>query len=254
VITAGSVVTDVDFGNANKEIYDWAKENNAKVFVNQNHKDLVEDSVEIKKENLIYYAPEQSYKTKLFGNYNFENIALAMKLAEYFDVNINDALMAIENYEPSLKRSETIERDGIKFVVDCYNANPTSMQLALESFLNNTEEKEGENKKALILGDMLELGNYSKEEHEKILKSLEILNKNKNIKTVMLIGENFKNALSQTQTENKPDNNNSENKIKYECFKDSDSAKAWFETQDFSGYTILLKGSRGMRVEKVIGL
>ena len=106
------------------------------------------------------------------------------------------------------------------------------MNLALESFIKNTKNPRG-----VILGDMLELGNFSEEEHEKIVEYLD----NQNLDCIVLVGENFNKAL-----ENK--------NLKSEWFKNSDETGEWFNKQNFRNYTFLLKGSRGIKIEKILGL
>lgn len=235
------------FGNAkgarkaNKEIYDWALKNKAKVFIDKNQKDLMDDSK--KNERIIY--PEIKllsageipliikyhkikYKTQLFGSYNIKNIELAIAIGKYFSIDTNTALSSITKYKPLSKRSEIVRKNKMNFIVDCYNANPSSMRLALESFARSVGGKKG-----VILGDMLEMGKYSLMEHKKIVSFV----LKQRFDTIILIGNNFKKVLK---------NNN----VKW--FQNSESAKEWFKRQNFNGFTFLLKGSRGVRVERVV--
>jgi UDP-N-acetylmuramoyl-tripeptide--D-alanyl-D-alanine ligase len=230
---------------ANKEIYDWALVNNAIVFVNKNHKDLMADSnkniritypkFSIKDTNenpLTVVFKKKKFKTKLFGNYNLENIKLATSVGKNFGVDIESTIKAIRKYKPAAKRSQFIKKNNINFVVDCYNANPTSMLLALESFVNSTKEFRG-----VILGDMLELGKYSDSEHEKIVKYV----LKQKFDCIIFVGKNFKKALADT-------------KETCRWFPDSNSAKLWFSKQKFDNFTFLLKGSRGIKIEKILEL
>jgi UDP-N-acetylmuramoyl-tripeptide--D-alanyl-D-alanine ligase len=184
---------------ANGEIYDWALSHKSKVFVNKKHTDLILDSknnerilypTEILKsadgEPLTIIWNEKTYKTKLFGNYNLENIELAVSVGQYFDISVSVALEAVCQYEPSGKRSEFQTKNNIDFIVDCYNANPTSMTLALESFLKSDKKPAG-----VVLGDMLELGKYSETEHKKIVEYVF----RQKYDCVVFIGESFKKAL-----------------------------------------------------------
>jgi UDP-N-acetylmuramoyl-tripeptide--D-alanyl-D-alanine ligase len=228
---------------ANKEIYDWALQNGAKVFAHKKHPDLAEDS---KNNERIFYPAEilesdnatplgiiwngKKYQTKLFGNYNLENIELAISIGQYFDVTPDVALAAVCRYEPTGKRSEFRTKNKINFIVDCYNANPTSMLLSLESFL-----KSGKKSAGVILGDMLELGKYSETEHKKIVDFVF----RQKFDCIVFVGEKFKKALM------------SETK-KYLWFPNSEEASVWFAEQKFAGFTFLLKGSRGMKIEKVL--
>lgn len=228
---------------ANKEIYDWALEHKAEVFVNQKNTDLMQDS----KDNIrsLYSVQNiestnatplhvlwnnETYKTHMAGNYNIENIELALSIGQYFNVDDKKAIGAICEYTPASKRSEFMTKNNINFIVDCYNANPTSMKLALESFLESDTHPRG-----IILGDMLELGEYSDVEHKKIADFIAT----QKFDSVIYIGERFKKALQNT------DQN-------YQWFENSDIARAWFVEQKFDNYTFLLKGSRGIKVEKVL--
>ncbi len=215
---------------ANKEIYDWAKKYKAKVFVNKNHKDLIKDSSGNK--CIKYPANKIEFKSQLVGNYNLENLELAFAIGKYFKVNKNNSLEAISNYVPLSKRSELKKINGIDFVVDCYNANPTSMKLSLQSFIKSAKHPKG-----VILGDMLELGKYSETEHKKIV---DFVSKQK-LDLTVFIGKNFKKVLKNVN-------------FKYKWFPDSESAKKWFAKQKFTGFTFLLKGSRGIAVEKILDL
>jgi len=230
---------------ANKEIFDWAKTFGIKAFVNNNHQDLLEDSKGLerilypdtngkvlKTTPLEFELNNAKIKTHLFGSYNLENIYSALAIGKYFGIKESQALDVISKYQPKQKRSQMIRYGRNVLIVDCYNANPSSTKLALESFLSNKPSSLG-----VILGDMLELGDYAHEEHKKILK---VLNSAK-LAMVVLIGPEFKKALNSTD-------------LKYNWFEDSLSAKQWLAQQDLGDMTILLKGSRGVRVEEVFDL
>ena len=230
---------------ANKEIYDWAKLNKAKVFVNKKHKDLLKDSsgnkcikyptIDIKASNsspIELSSGKIVFKTHLNGSYNLENIELAVCIGKYFKISKIKAFQAISKYIPSSKRSEFRTVNNIDFIVDCYNANPTSMKLSIQSFIKSTKGLKG-----MVIGDMLEMGIYSDAEHKKIID----LVKRQKIDSLIFIGKNFKKALKNFN-------------LKYKWFPNSDLAKVWFKKQKFDGYTFLLKGSRGIKVEKILEL
>ncbi|MBX4181380.1 UDP-N-acetylmuramoyl-tripeptide--D-alanyl-D-alanine ligase, partial [Candidatus Parcubacteria bacterium] len=193
---------------ANKEIYDWAREHGRSVaFVNTRYQDLVEDSEGLDRRlypqdelevlnsmPLVLRDNGQEYSTHLFGEYNLENIYLALAIGKHFDIDSDAALRKVAEYEPELKRSQIVTRANMIFVVDCYNANPSSMRLALESFVRSAESPRG-----VILGDMLEMGSYAAEEHLKIVEYV----KDQNIDQVIFIGENFKKALEQSRVKHK---------------------------------------------------
>ena len=230
---------------ANKEIYDWALINKARVFVNKNHKDLMSNSRKNKRviypknklenldENPLSIIKNKTiYKTRLFGNYNLENVELAISIGQCFGIDTNDSLRAVCKYEPTSKRSQFLIKNRVNLIVDCYNANPSSMRLSFDSFVGSTR-----NPKGVILGDMLELGKYSDVEHKKIVKHVF----KQKLDCVVFVGKNFKKALEKT-------------KGSYQWFSDSDSARMWFSKQQFKNYTFLLKGSRGIKIEKILGL
>ncbi len=227
----------------NAEIYKWAKKNKSEVFVNKKNKDLLIDSKYTKrttylneKIKVVTETPltlkykNKIYKTNLAGSYNLENIELAVAIGEYFGIKISNSLNIVKKYQPTLKRSQIVVNNSNKFIVDCYNANPTSMKLSLESFY-----KSSKNPRGVILGEMLELGKYSKNEHKKVLNYV-FTKKNE---LVVLIGEEYKKLIE----------NNIGNCL---WFADSTKASDWFKKQNFKKYTFLLKGSRGSKVEKVI--
>lgn len=229
--------------SANKEIYDWARENGAKALVNESHIDQMEDSEEL--ERTLYGGKDleitssyplsikfadKEFITQLAGDYNLENIYSALACGLEFGVECGVALGAISKYLPDAKRSQLLKLGGNDFILDCYNANPSSMSLSLESFSKAKFPKKG-----VVLGDMLELGSYSGTEHKKIVGSLQ----NSDFEVFIFIGPEFKKALSSVN-------------LIYQWFPDSEEAREWFRNQDFSGFTFLLKGSRGMRVERVV--
>ena len=232
--------------NANKEIYDWALGNSRIAFVNEKASDLMEDSKGLQR--VLY--PEHSlkitnsipltikfgneeYRTKLVGDYNLINIQFALSLGKHFEVRPETGLRAITEYHPSSKRSELIIIGDNNFIIDCYNANPSSMMLSLESFIKGSKRPCG-----AILGDMLELGGYSDEEHRKVLSYLAI----QELDLIVFIGNSFKKALGDNPYK------------KYFWFPTSDDAREWFSKQHFEKCTFLLKGSRGIKVEKILGL
>lgn len=229
---------------ANKEIYDWAYENSSLAFVNKNLEDLLEDSSKL--ERILYPEIQLSYShgdflrinfedveyaTNLVGDFNILNIDLALSVAKYFDIDIHTALEKISELKPFTKRSELLEKDGNTFILDCYNANPSSMKLSLESFANSFQKPKG-----VILGDMLELGSYSKEEHKKIVDQV----KEYDFDRIVFVGPNFKEVL--------------DNSFEYKWFTNSKEAKEWFKKEDFKGFTFLLKGSRGIKIEQIFDM
>lgn len=165
--------------------------------------------------------------SQLIGKYNYLNIAAAVCMGDYFKVSSVDIKEAIEEYIPADNRSQIIKKENVTILLDAYNANPTSMEAALENFdqLDNP-------KKIIILGDMFELGSTSKKEHQHIADLAATMS----FKKVVLIGEAF-NAIS-------PKN----------ClqFSSYDAFKKTFNTADYKHAIVLIKGSRGMALERIV--
>ncbi|NBU52616.1 MAG: UDP-N-acetylmuramoyl-tripeptide--D-alanyl-D-alanine ligase, partial [Chitinophagia bacterium] len=170
-----------------------------------------------------------SYHSKLYGSYNCTNLAIALAFGTLFDVTPAEAQQALKNYESTNNRSQIIHIKETAFVLDAYNANPSSMQAALEAFAANKNSK-----KAVILGDMKELGTYAVEAHEQIAALTSTLG----IEKVLLIGPLF----SATSFEH--------NSI--EKFKDLESFKNAFNPADWEYSRVLLKGSRALELEQLI--
>ncbi|MBK9190856.1 MAG: UDP-N-acetylmuramoyl-tripeptide--D-alanyl-D-alanine ligase [Crocinitomicaceae bacterium] len=163
--------------------------------------------------------------SKLVGAYNFDNFLAAICIGRFFNVsaeNINEALSA---YTPANKRSQVEKTERNTLIVDCYNANATSMKAALENFIAIPHEN-----KLAVLGDMLELGPISKVEHQKIVDYLS------DKKTeVILVGQEFENTNTAFQK-----------------FKTSDELLKSGQLNSVNNHLILIKGSRGIKLESVI--
>lgn len=168
--------------------------------------------------------------TNLVGDYNLPNAAAAICVADYFSVPKEQIIDALSEYKPQNKRSQLIEtKKNNTVVVDAYNANPESMRLSINNFAK-LEDKE----KVVILGDMLELGKSSSTEHGKILELLKSLE----IKNAFLVGKEF-NTL----------------KDQYPQYKFIDSTKtlcSYISENQINNKVILLKASRGIKLEDVI--
>ena len=165
-------------------------------------------------------------KTQLVGEYNLPNVLAAVTVGKFFEVPETKIRSAIENYTPSNSRSQLIEKGTNKIILDAYNANPSSMKLAIENFAKNNSEN-----KILLLGAMAELGKESLQEHQQIIDLI----KKYEWKDVALIGGDFLN-LSHP----------------FLSFENSLKAKDWFTKQDIRNSSILVKGSRSMQMEKVL--
>ena len=171
----------------------------------------------------------------LIGKYNFDNIVAAICIGKYFGVDAKKIKEAVENYIPSNNRSQIIQTKQNTIILDAYNANPSSMKAAIENFYEIDEKS-----KYLILGDMLELGQYSVQEHKNILQLII----EKGFQNIILVGDFFLQAFS-------------EMKIKAPnilLFKNSDELvnRLKIESPVINPSWILIKGSRGIKLEKII--
>lgn len=170
-------------------------------------------------------------RTNLIGAYNADNVLAAMCVATYMDIPAADAVAAIEEYVPSNNRSQLKETGSNTLVIDAYNANPTSMRAAIENFAALKMPD-----KVLMLGDMLELGADSVSEH----KGIVALALEKGFGRIFLVGSEFAAACAQLQC-SVP-----------QLFEDSLKLRQHLKEKPLSGCSILIKGSRGKRLERVI--
>jgi UDP-N-acetylmuramoyl-tripeptide--D-alanyl-D-alanine ligase len=169
-----------------------------------------------------------SINTQLIGSYNAENVLAAITIAHYFDVNAEQIKHGLENYVPKNNRSQLTVTETNKLVVDAYNANPTSMRAAIHNFGEMAVEH-----KVLILGDMLELGEQSETEHQEIIQLLESYHFDR----VILVGSFF--AAS---------------KHSFLSFAHVDQAIQYLTEHAVANSYVLIKGSRGIKLEKVLNI
>ena len=227
---------------AKTELYNWLIKNNKTLLIN--HDDIEQKKflnnntisfgnndnsnyhfVNISKNYVSVKSNGITVNTNLYGDYNFSNLCAAISIGLYFKIDINDISKKLKNFNLSINRSEFIEKNNKKIILDAYNANPTSMKSAIESF----EKIDGN--KMVILGDMYELGKHEEKEHEKVIK----LCNSKKIDKCIFIGQIFYRLK----------NNNSSNyfyKNKGDFFENNNQIN---ETN------ILIKGSRGMKMEEI---
>ena len=235
--------------NTKTELYRYIKQNGEFVFVNRSNELLWGLSSEQKrvsygchcgadypvapgecKPYLSVKWKKRLIETRLVGEYNFENAAAAIGVGQYFGVDDNKIQAALEAYQPTNSRSQVIESGKNHIIMDAYNANPTSMQASVRNFRKIC----GENH-LLILGDMRELGQESENEHKAILKLLEELD----YKAAYLVGPNFC-AYSGCK--------------RWWTFPNVDDLFQYLEAHPVEGRDILVKGSRGIKLEKVLPL
>ncbi len=164
--------------------------------------------------------------TQLVGDYNLPNVLAAVTVGKFFEVQESKIKSAIESYTPSNSRSQLIEKNSNKIILDAYNANPSSMKSAIENFASKNVEN-----KIMLLGAMAELGKESLQEHNEIINLI----KKHSWKQVVLVGGDF---LKLPHS--------------FLSFENSLKAKEWFNQQNFQNSYILVKGSRSMQMEKVL--
>lgn len=237
---------------AKGELYDFLREqNNGKIFVDNDNPYLKEISEGI---TTISYGNDDSLfvcgravandpylsfvwkfskndhlvQTKLIGEYNLSNALAAVAIGKYFGVKTANICKAIEEYVPTNNRSQLKETGKNTLIIDAYNANPTSMNAALLNFTKMDVPN-----KTLILGDMRELGNDSAEEHQKIVDLIA----SEDITDVFLVGDHF-----------------SKTKTSYPCFATLENFAEFLKKNPIEERYILIKGSRGLQLEKCVDL
>jgi UDP-N-acetylmuramoyl-tripeptide--D-alanyl-D-alanine ligase len=180
--------------------------------------------------SVVYQHKAYDILTNIFGAYNIENVRAAIATGLFLGVEMKDIVEEVEKYVPQNNRSQVKVTKNNTLICDSYNANPSSMLLAIESFAAiNTENK------VCILGDMLELGEKSEEEHTKIHK---ILTDN-NLRNVILVGTTFSKVSAG---------------FRFKTFPDIARLKEFLRSKPLKGNYILIKGSRGMALEQIYDL
>jgi UDP-N-acetylmuramoyl-tripeptide--D-alanyl-D-alanine ligase len=174
-----------------------------------------------------YMHKDYLIKTNLFGSYNFDNVKAAIATGLFFEVEMDQIVKKVKNYTPENNRSQVTVKGTNTVIRDAYNANPSSMKLAIEAFA--ALESPG---KLCILGDMLELADKAKDEHRQIIELLKKLN----LKEAVLLGQNFSEVSKGSG---------------FRAFTDIKKLKEHLKSANYNGYHILVKGSRGMEMEKI---
>jgi UDP-N-acetylmuramoyl-tripeptide--D-alanyl-D-alanine ligase len=228
--------------NAKNELYQFIKKSNGSIFVNNEDELLLELVSEIDKitygnkgdcsgklENISPFVSvafkNKVIQSKLIGDFQFYNILLAICIGKHFGIADDKIKTAIENYTPSNNRSEIIETQYNTLILDAYNANPSSMKAMLTTFA-----KQGFKKKLCVLGDMLEMGETSLKEH----KAIVTLTKKLQLDSIF-IGTEFL-------------------KVTENAFRNTDEFSKILKGNTVKNKTILLKGSRGIALEKLVAL
>jgi UDP-N-acetylmuramoyl-tripeptide--D-alanyl-D-alanine ligase len=167
-------------------------------------------------------------RTKLTGDYNLYNVLLAYSIGRYFEIDSLKIVQALESYQPSNSRSQILKRGDSTIILDAYNANPSSMEVALKNLAKF------KTKRIAIIGAMKELGQSTYEEHNKLLLQASSLK----IELVVLVGSEFSDVVIPSST------------VLY--FESTELARKWYQGYKFSTETILIKGSRSMALEKIL--
>lgn len=239
---------------ANGELYRYLQKNKGAIFLNTNEKELLTLAQKSKfpKKRTFTYPNEQDYlhcklvnsdffvayeneqgsfiQTQLVGKYNFANIATALCIGKYFGVPADKMDEAILSYKPRNNRSQILQQNTNIILLDAYNANPSSMKEAVENFAQIQTSQS----KAVILGQMNELGSYSYAEHQKLGKLIA----EKNFDLVVLYGDEMQPAL--------------EFLPKAYFFTDKFSLHNWLKDKNLQDWFLLIKGSRGTQMESVL--
>ena len=227
---------------AKSELYNYIQKNNGNVFVNNEAELLIELADNIRKTtygkngdykgSIASNTPfvsvqfgENSIISNLIGDYQFYNIMLAISVGKYFEITDKNIKKAIESYTPKNNRSEIIKTKSNTIILDAYNANPSSMTAMLHSFAKQNYEN-----KLCILGDMLEMGNTSLQEHKAII---DLANELK--LECIFIGTEFAQVHKQ-------------------AYNSTDKFSEFLKEKPIKNKTILLKGSRGIALEKLVEL
>jgi UDP-N-acetylmuramoyl-tripeptide--D-alanyl-D-alanine ligase len=231
------------------ELFDFLRAHDGTVFLMQDFDYLVQMAKGI--QHIIGYGKEQgqiqgdaidhngmlsvqlnkgieiaSIQPHLVGNFNLPTVLAAITIGQYFKVPDEKIKAAIEKYIPTNSRSQLVQWQNNEVILDAYNANPSSMKLAVENFAKINKAN-----KVVCLGGMRELGVDTLMEHQMLIDQL----KQNNWNEVLLVGSEFKNCTHD-----------------YHYFDTVQAAKVWFESKHFSGFTILIKGSRGIQMEQLI--
>ena len=227
------------------ELYAHIAKKQGKLFVSSLSDVLVKKATEyLSADHIIYYGSGENtsegefltvrtndgliIKTQLVGSYNFENVMAAICIGSYFGVSDSDIKDAIEHYVPSNNRSQKLTIGSNTILLDAYNANPSSMTEAMRNF----EKLEAPNK-ITILGEMMELGTYSHDEHIRIVNMVGQMH----LLQRVYVGEGFKMLKEKSD-------------VLY--FENTGQLREWYQAQHFENTTQLIKGSRKNALEKIL--
>lgn len=234
------------------ELFQFLRENKGTVFINS--QDPILSNMAKRFENPVLYPAKgdfcevefvgadpfvvfkvegknKEFKSNLIGAYNFGNIANALAIGKFFEVPMDQAVNAVVNYTPANMRSQLVEKRSNLIILDAYNANPSSMEVAIDTF----GKMSGKKHKMVILGDMYELGEATEEEHAKLGEWVGKYPFDK----ICFTGQHVKAALSKAP-------------MRTLYFPDPFSFRNWLQDSKLEDHLILIKGSRGMKLEGLV--
>ena len=216
------------------ELFDHLDQNGGRAFVAEEDKVLCEMACEREDLAVEYYSRSigEGFRSNLTGDYNRYNIAAAVEIGRYFGVANERIAEAILSFSPDNNRSQAVKTERNQLVVDCYNANPSSMEVALDNIATMEAEH-----KVLILGDMLELGKWSDEAHCNILRKADGI-----AERIILVGKEFTNAYKKSEGLHS----------NYALYPTTAEALVALDNEPISGALVLLKGSRGIKLEQLV--
>ena len=213
-----------------QELYDYLVAHNGTIFRNSDNAYLAQmenNSTQLyttlHHSTQLYTTGTMPSGTNLVGGYNAENVSAALCVGAYFGVSKEQALEAVRRYVPTNNRSQAMQTANNQLIVDAYNANPTSMQAAINAFKGDT----------YILGAMRELGEYSHLEHQNVVNMLA----ERKADWVFLVGEEYLQTTSP-----------------YPVYENVEQLHEYLEANPLKGKNILLKGSRSTKMEKLLDI
>lgn len=221
------------------ELFDFLRDNGGRAFVAAEDATLTAMAREREPMAVEYYslALADDVPCHLQGEYNRANVAAAVAVGRYFGIAEERILHAVDSYVPTNNRSQRMLTERNTLILDCYNANPSSMQAALDNFL--VQQPDAGAGKAVILGDMLELGDWSRDEHRHVVR----LAARDTQARILLVGEHFAEACRSLDP--LPPN--------VTCFPTRQELEEHLDRNPLSGSLILVKGSRGIGLEHLTG-
>ena len=241
--------SEISIIKGKSELYTYLKDNNGLAIINGDDKKQLKLTQKNKKYIFgnsekadLYFTPKNvnsnkiilrynnfDFECNMIGSYNFSNVSVAIAFGLFFKIPKKIIMHGLKKYNPINNRSQWLKKGSNLILMDAYNANPSSMNASIDAFIENTKKN-----RIIILGDMEELGKYSKSEHQKIANKLEKID----IELVILIGKKFREV-------NYEKNN-------FRKFNNSEDASKFLNNKKWHNKNFLLKGSRKIKLEEII--